>query len=80
MTSVPAYLQSLVENRDVQIVTRYAIACSLLIQKPRTEYYKKFFPYQGSLLCNNLPDCVRSSHSLAQYKKHIKLLSLIDRL
>ena len=72
----PAYLQSLVEKRDVQIVTRYAIACPLLIQKPRTDYYKKSFHYQGSLLWNNLPDCVRSSHSLVQYKKHIK--SLID--
>ena len=76
----PAYLQSLVEKRDVQIVTRYAIACPLLIQKPRTDYYKKSFHYQGSLLWNNLPDCVRSSHSLVQYKKHIKSLSLIDRL
>ena len=78
----PAYLQSLVEKREVQnkIVTRYALACPLLIQKPRTDYYKKSFHYQGSLLWNNLPDCVRSSHSLVQYKKHIKSLSLIDRL
>ena len=76
----PAYLQSLVEKREVQIVTRYALACPLLIQKPRTDYYKKSFHYQGSLLWNNLPDCVRSSHSLVQYKKHIKTLSLIDRL
>ena len=32
------------------------------------------------ILWNNLPHCVRSSHSLVQYKKHIKSLSLIDRL
>ena len=76
----PAYLQSLVEKREVQIVTRYALACPLLIQKPRTDYYKKSFHYQGSLLGNNLPDCVRSSYSLVQYKMHIKSLSLIDRL
>ena len=76
----PTYLLSLVEKRVIQVETRYAIACPLLIQTPRTEYFKKSLHYHGSQLWNNLPDCVRTSHSLMQYKKLTKTLSMIDRL
>ena len=76
----PVYLQQLVQEREVSFVTRYAIACPLLIRKPRTDYFKRSFHYQGSNVWNKLPDCVRSLPSLPLYKKQVKTLSLIDRL
>ena len=40
-----------------------------LLPKPRTDYLKRSFSYSGALLCNNLPEEVRTATSLDLFKR-----------
>ena len=42
---------------------------NLSIPKPRIEFYKRSFSYCGATLWNSLPDAIKSSCNLSQFKK-----------
>ena len=43
----------------------------LALPKPRTDYLKRSFSYSGAFLWNNLPEELRTTHSLSLFKKGI---------
>ena len=43
----------------------------LNLPKPRTEYLKRSFDYSGALLWNSLPENIRATRSIGQFKKEI---------
>jgi len=42
---------------------------TLLLLKPRTDYLKPSFSYNGAILWNNLPENIRTSNSLSFFKR-----------
>ena len=73
---VPNYLHDIIVFKVPLIFTRHAIACPLYIPKPKTDYMKRSFQYQGSVIWNNLPQCVRNSTWIMSFKRKYKLLSI----
>ena len=73
---MPKYIQDIVRHRTINFQTRYSTNCPLYIEKPRTEYYKRSFCYQGSVIWNRLSPSLRLLNSLDLFKKHCKLISL----
>ena len=43
----------------------------LNLPKPRTDYLKRSFGYNGALLWNSLPENIRAIRSIGQFKKEI---------
>ena len=64
----PAYLCNLFLPRIPSYDFRNAKK-KLLLPKPRTDYLKHSFSYSGAILWNNLPEEIRTSNSLAFFKR-----------
>ena len=64
----PAYFCHLLVPRTPKYDFRNAKK-KLLLPKPRTDYLKHSFSYSGAILWNNLPEEIRTSNSLAFFKK-----------
>ena len=64
----PAYLCNLFVPRIPNYDFRNAEK-KLLLPKPRTDYLKHSFSYSGAVLWNNLPEEIRTSNSLAFFKR-----------
>jgi hypothetical protein len=47
----------------------------LVLPKPQTEYLKRSFPFSGVKLWNTLPEDVKCSNSLSQFKKGAIIIS-----
>ena len=64
----PAYLCNLfvprISNYDLRNEKK-----KLLLPKPRTDYLKHSFSYSGAILWNNRPEEIRTSNSLAFFKR-----------
>ena len=73
---MPKYIKDIVCYRPINVYTRYATTCPLFIKKHKTEYFKRSFCYQGSVIWNTLPPSLRLLNSLDSFKKHCKLLFL----
>ena len=66
----PLYLCELFKYRS----TRYNLRNSentLFVPKPRTNYGKQSFSYNGAVLWNELPQNIREICSLSQFKREI---------
>lgn len=66
----PVYLHDLYSEQ----LTDYDLRDSfrkLNLPKPRTEYLKRSFDYSGALLWNSLPENIRATRSIGQFKKEI---------
>lgn len=66
----PVYLHDLYSEQ----LTDYDLRDSfrkLNLPKPRTEYLKRSFDYSGVLLWNSLPENIRATRSIGQFKKEI---------
>ena len=51
----------------------------LYLLKPRTDYLKRSFSYSGASLWNDLPEDIRTTTSLSNFKRRIdKWLSVSD--
>ena len=64
----PAYLCNLLVPRTSNYDFRNAEKMFLL-PKPRTDYQKHSFSYSGAILWSNLPEEIRTSNSLAFFKR-----------
>ena len=62
----PNYLASRINVKD----SGYALRGykKLSIPKPRTDFKKRSFSYYGSFMWNTLPDAVKSSCNISQFK------------
>ena len=66
--SVPRYLQDLFSLRSCP----YGLTDNenkLFVPKPRTDYLKRSFSYDGAVLWNSLPTQLRSAQSLSVFKR-----------
>ena len=66
----PVYLHDLYSEQ----LTDYDLRDSfrkLNLPKPRTEYLKRSFDHSGALLWNSLPENIRATRSIGQFKKEI---------
>ena len=68
-TFAPDYLRSMFVNRS--IVANYSlrdIEGKLAIPKPRTDYLRNSFSYNGAVLWNSLPTDLRQTENPNQFK------------
>ena len=70
---VPNYLQNLFTHRCTSYNLRNQ-EYKITLPKPRTDFLKRSFSYSGAKLWNDLPLSIRSSSSLAQFKREINLI------
>jgi hypothetical protein len=76
----PFYLHELFESRSTGYNLRNS-EHTLFVPKPRTNYGKRGFSYSGAVLWNELPQNVRTTCSLSQFKRAIhNLFSIWDGL
>jgi hypothetical protein len=76
----PFYLHELFESRSTGYNLRNS-EHTLFVPKPRTNYGKRSFSYSGAVLWNELPQNVRTTCSLSQFKRAIdNLFSIWDGL
>ena len=66
--SVPQYLQDLFSLRSCPYSLRDN-ENKLFVPKPRTDYLKRSFSYDGAVLWNSLPTQLRSAQSLGVFKR-----------
>ena len=66
----PVYLQDLFSERHTDYEMRDSLR-KLNLPKPRTDYLKRGFGYNGALLWNSLPENIRAIKSIRQFKKNI---------
>ena len=66
--SVPQYLQDLFSLRSCPYSLRDN-ENKLFVPKPRTDYLKRSFSYDGAVLWNSLPTQLRSAQSLSVFKR-----------
>ena len=66
----PFYLHELFESRSTGYNLRNS-EHTLFVPKPRTNYGKRSFSYSGAVLWNDLPQNVRTTCSLSQFKRAI---------
>ena len=63
-----------------ECTTRLNSQLNIMVPKPNIEQFKQSFLYQGSTLWNNLPNDVKKSNSLSQfkrlYKHHLSITSM----
>ena len=53
--------------------TRHASAGNLLLPKPRTEYLRKSFNFNGPKLWNVLPDDIKCMNNIASFRARLKM-------
>ena len=70
---VPNYLQNLFTHRCTSYNLRNQ-EYKITLPKPRTDFLKRSFSYSGAKLWNDLPLSIRSSSSLAKFKREINLI------
>ena len=68
--NLPSYLRTLFYFRDTEYDLRNN-QFKLNLPKPRTNYLKQSFSYDGALLWNSLPEEMRSPTLFSQFKKAI---------
>ena len=74
----PSYLHGLFDFRSTGCNLRN-LENTLFVPKPRTNYGKRTFSYDGAKLWNELPQRVRAICSFAQVKREIhNLFSIYD--
>ena len=67
----PVYLQDLFsDERHTDYDMRDSLH-KLNLPKPRTDYLKRSFGYNGALLWNSLPENITAIRSIGQFKKKI---------
>ena len=66
----PFYLHELFESGSTGYNLRNS-EHTLFVSKPRTNYWKRSFSYSGAVLWNELPQNVRTTCSLSQFKRAI---------
>jgi hypothetical protein len=66
----PFYLHELFESRSTGCKLRNS-EHTLFVRKPRTNYGKRSFSYSGAVLWDELPQNVRTTCSLSQFKRAI---------
>ena len=74
----PNYLCNMFTPRALSFDLRDA-SQKLYLPKPRTDYLKRSFSYSGASLLNDLPEDIRTTTSLSNFKRRIdKWLSVSD--
>ena len=74
----PNYLCNVFTPRALSFNLRDA-SQKLYLPKPRTDYLKRSFSYRGASLWNDLPEDIRTTKSLRNFKRRIdKWLSVSD--
>ena len=74
----PNYLCNMFTMRTLPFDLRDA-SQKLYLPKPRTDYLKRSFSYSGASLWNDLPEDIRTTKSLRNFKRRIdKWLSVSD--
>ena len=74
----PNYLCNMFTTRALSFDLRDA-SQKLYLPKPRTDYLKRSFSYSGASLWNDLPEDIRTTTYLSNFKKRIdKWLSVSD--
>ena len=74
----PNYLCNMFTPRALSFDLRDA-SQKLCLPKPRTDYLKRSFSYSGASLWNDLPEDIRTTKSLRNFKRRIdKWLSVSD--
>ena len=74
----PNYLCNMFTPRALSFDLRDA-SQKLYLPKPRTDYLKRSFSYSGAYLSNDLPEDIRTTKSLSNFKRSIdKWLSVSD--
>ncbi len=68
--NMPSYLQDMFSFRGLGYNIRNS-EIRLNLPKPRTNYLKRSFRYNGAILWNSLPQDIRKPQSFAQFKKAI---------
>ena len=68
--NLPPYLRTLFYFRNTEYDLRNN-QFKLNLPKPRTNYLKRSFSYDGALLWNSLPEEIRSLTLFSQFKKAI---------
>ena len=72
----PLYLRELFEYRSTGYNLRKS-ENTLFVPKPRTNYGKRSFSYNGAVLWNELPQNIRAICSLSRFKREIHNLSFV---
>ena len=67
----PAYLNEMFTNTDTDYTLRNN-ENKLQLPKPRTDYLKRSFCYDGAAVWNKLPENIRTTSSLSVFRKKLK--------